>query len=123
MSRHIGGRELLGPALERIQALQGYGGGEQLYLHKIERQNKTKHKTSNRRIYREGGRLGVWAGNRSNLEEEQPDSELGDGVLGQILPLGPSGDFKVIVVLGPRLHLCRMTGFSQVTFMSPASSA
>lgn len=68
MSRHIGGRELLGPDLERIQTLQGFSGGEQLYLHKTERQNKTKHKTSKRRrIYREGGRLGIWAGNRFNL--------------------------------------------------------
>lgn len=38
------------------------------------------------------------------LEEEQPYSELGDGVLGQTLPLGHSGDLWVTVGLGPGLQ-------------------
>lgn len=91
----------------------------------IKLKDKTKQNTKPQKEEESTGKEEGWGSGQETdliLEEEQLDSELGDGVLGQILPLGQSGDFKVTVVLGPRLHLCRMTGFSQMTFMSSVSS-
>lgn len=81
----------------------------------IKLKDKTKQNTKPQKEETSIGKGEGWASGQERdliLEEEQLDSESGDGALGQTL--GQSGDFEVTVGLGSGLHTCRRRGFSEI---------